>query len=325
MASFLNVCRFTPTAGGTTDWTYSSAVTGYQSPAAAGVVNGATYKYRAENSDLSQWELGEGTYNTATGVLTRTTVLYNSSGTGTGAGQSGAGTPINFTTVPQVAVVALKEDLVSRGPTRSVTAASDTLVASDFGKLVKLNRAGAIALGTSSPAALGDGWYCDIINTNTGIATLTPGSGTIDAAATAGIYQSESMRIWCDGANLYTANHAGEWVAYTPTLSATSGTLGTTSASGRYRKIRTKVDLNLQAAIVSVGTATGNLFASVPISSANTIFVELAGAETQSNGKSCRALLPNSSSLAQFGYYDNSTTVLANTTYNVTGFYEVPK
>jgi len=104
MAAFLNVCRFNPTAGGTTDWTYSSAVTGYQSPAAANVVNGRLYKYRAESIDLSQWELGEGAYNTSSGVLARTTVLSNSSGTTS---------KINFATVPQVAIVALKEDLIS--------------------------------------------------------------------------------------------------------------------------------------------------------------------------------------------------------------------
>jgi hypothetical protein len=112
MAAFLDCVRFNPTAGGTTDWTYSSAVTGYQSPAAAGVVNGTRYKYRAESADLSQWEIGEGAYNTATGVLTRTTVLFNSAGTGTGSGQSGAGSLINFSAAPQVAIVALAEDLI---------------------------------------------------------------------------------------------------------------------------------------------------------------------------------------------------------------------
>ncbi len=122
MARWLDVCRFTPTLGGTTDWTYSAAVVGYQSPASAGIVNSGTYKYRAESADLSQWELGEGTYNTGTNVLTRTTVLYNSSATGTGTGQSGAGTKINFSTVPQVAVVALKEDLIALDETNSFTA-----------------------------------------------------------------------------------------------------------------------------------------------------------------------------------------------------------
>ncbi|WP_051346510.1 hypothetical protein [Bradyrhizobium sp. th.b2] len=101
-SSFLDVCRFNPTAGGTTDWTYSSAVTGYQSPAAAGAVNGAAYSYRAESSDLSQWEIGTGTYNTSTGVLTRGAVLFNSAGTTA---------KINFSAAPQVAIVALAEDI----------------------------------------------------------------------------------------------------------------------------------------------------------------------------------------------------------------------
>lgn len=104
MAAFLDACRFNPTAGGTTDWTYSSPVPGYQSPAAAGAVSGRSYKYRAESADLSQWELGEGTYNSGTGTFARTTVLFNSSGTTS---------KINFSTVPQVAIVALKEDLIS--------------------------------------------------------------------------------------------------------------------------------------------------------------------------------------------------------------------
>jgi hypothetical protein len=110
-SKFIDVCRFNPTSGGTTDFTYSSAVTGYQSPALAGISNGATYSYRAENASLSEWEIGTGTYNTGTGVLTRGTVLYNSAGTGTGAGQSGAGSKISFSTTPQVAIVALAEDL----------------------------------------------------------------------------------------------------------------------------------------------------------------------------------------------------------------------
>ena len=104
MTAFLDVCRFTPTLGGTTDWTYSSAVTGYQSPAAANAVNGAIYRYRAESADLSQWEVGTTTYNSGTGVFARTAVLFNSSGNTS---------KINFSTVPQVAIVALAEDLSS--------------------------------------------------------------------------------------------------------------------------------------------------------------------------------------------------------------------
>jgi hypothetical protein len=104
MAEFLDICRFIPTAGGSADWTFAAAATGYQSPAAAGAANGAVYRYRAESSDLSQWEIGYGAYNSSTGVVARSSVLFNSSGNTS---------KINFSAVPQVAIVALAEDLPS--------------------------------------------------------------------------------------------------------------------------------------------------------------------------------------------------------------------
>jgi hypothetical protein len=121
MAAFLDNCRFNPTLGGTTDWTFSSAVTGYQSPSAAGVVNGRVYEYFAISASGTEWEIGRGAYNTGTGVLARTTVLYNSSATGTATGQSGAGTKITFSAAPQVAVVAIKESLISVEEANSFT------------------------------------------------------------------------------------------------------------------------------------------------------------------------------------------------------------
>jgi hypothetical protein len=136
-SSLLDVCRFNPTAGGTTDWTYSSAVQGYQSLSAAGAVNGATYSYRAESADLSQWEIGTGVYNSGTGVLTRAAVLFNSSGTTS---------KIDFSAAPQVAIVALAEDLHSNTawttftPSPSVSGVSawtvNTAKYKQFGKVV---------------------------------------------------------------------------------------------------------------------------------------------------------------------------------------------
>jgi hypothetical protein len=124
---FLDACRFFPTAGGTTDWTFSAAVQGYNSPALANAANGVLYVVRAESADLSQWELSEGAYSTAgAGSFARTTVLYNSSGTGTL--QSGAGTKISFNAAPQVAVVALKQDLFRK---TDVLGASQVAVQAD--------------------------------------------------------------------------------------------------------------------------------------------------------------------------------------------------
>lgn len=101
MARFLDVARFTPTAGGTTDWTVSAAVQGYQTPAAAGAIDGQIYRYRAESADLSQWEIGYGAASSSGTVFARTTVLFNSSGTTS---------KISFTAAPTVGIVPLGED-----------------------------------------------------------------------------------------------------------------------------------------------------------------------------------------------------------------------
>lgn len=113
MASFLDNCDFNATSTGTVDFVVATAVTGHQTPALAGAVNAAIYRYYARSADLSQWEEGFGAYTVSGTTLARTTVLFNSAGTGTGTGQSGAGSKISFSTVPLVAIVALGEDMVS--------------------------------------------------------------------------------------------------------------------------------------------------------------------------------------------------------------------
>jgi hypothetical protein len=182
-SSFIDVCRFNPTAGGTTDWTYSSAVQGYQSPSVAGAVNGATYSYRAESADLSQWEVGTGVYNSGTGVLTRAAVLFNSSGTTS---------KINFSAAPQVAVVALAEDLPSNTawttftPSPSVSGVSAWTVNSakykQFGKVVFWEIDFTITTGTWTAGG--------VLNFNLPVTANSPagGAGWEYVAVGAGIF-----------------------------------------------------------------------------------------------------------------------------------------
>lgn len=132
MAAFLDLCRFIASAGGTSDWTYSSTVSPYISPATAGAVNGQTYKVRAESADLTQWEVSEGAYSSAgAGSFARTTVLYNSAGTGTL--QGGAGSKISFTAAPQVWVVASKLDLPNLSAPNEFLDATDATSATSTG------------------------------------------------------------------------------------------------------------------------------------------------------------------------------------------------
>jgi hypothetical protein len=118
MVSFLNRCIVNASAGGTADFVVASAVTGYQTPAQTGqAVNGATYRYAAQSADLTQWEGGLCTYSTTGPTIARTTVFFNS--LGTGIEQGGPGTKINFAAPPQVMVTVLEEDIPQLATTSS--------------------------------------------------------------------------------------------------------------------------------------------------------------------------------------------------------------
>ena len=103
MASVANIVRFLPASGSTGDFVYSSGVTGYRTPVSSpALTDGATYRYRAESSDLSEWEVGEGTWTTSTTTLARTTIIHSSTGA-----------KVNFTAAPNVAIVALADQFVN--------------------------------------------------------------------------------------------------------------------------------------------------------------------------------------------------------------------
>ncbi|WP_315729031.1 hypothetical protein [Bradyrhizobium sp. SZCCHNS2015] len=171
MAAFLDNCRFIPTAGGTGDFTYASQVGGCQSPAAAGALNGVRYKLRAESSDLTQWELFEGAYAASTGTFARTTVLYNSAGTGGASGQTGAGAKINFSTVPQVAVVGLAEDLISIETANSFTATQQAQARANIAA------ASTPAMWTRTVLAGGSGTYTTKVGCKALLVQLVGGGG----------------------------------------------------------------------------------------------------------------------------------------------------
>lgn len=188
MAAFLDVCRFTPTLGGTTDWVFSAAVVGYATPAQSGAVNGRVYKVRSESADLSQWEISEGAYNSAAGTFARTTVLYNSSGTGTATGQSGAGTKINFSTVPQVAIVAVKEDLISIEEANSFTTVQKNQALANIGAAPAIT---SLAASLGADVTLNNATYTD----GPSVAQGTAGTWEVTATLTVSDSTAASVNI----------------------------------------------------------------------------------------------------------------------------------
>jgi len=162
MAAFLNNCRFIPTAGGTADWVYSSTVGGCQSPALAGAIDGRRYKFIAISGDLTQWEIAEGAYTAASGTFARTTVLCNSSGSGAAAGQSGAGSRISFAAAPNVAIVGVKEDLISIEEPNGFTASQMAQARANIGVTKKnyvINGGMQVSQENGTSASSASGYY----------------------------------------------------------------------------------------------------------------------------------------------------------------------
>jgi hypothetical protein len=142
--SFVDVCRFTPTTGGTGDFVVSAATTGYLTPANAGAANGATYRYRAESADLSQWEVGFGTYTSGTTTLARTTILKSSN----------ANAKVNFGAAPAVALVYLAEDAMSSQNNLADVASTSTSLSNLGGvPTTRSVSAGGIATGGGALSA----------------------------------------------------------------------------------------------------------------------------------------------------------------------------
>ncbi|MGM4967426.1 hypothetical protein AB7714_28290 [Tardiphaga sp. 1201_B9_N1_1] len=91
--------RFNATSTGTGDFVDASAVSGYRRGASI-LLDGRTYRYRAENASLSEYERGYGVWNNSTSTLARTTIDYSSTGS-----------KVAFSTIPQVSVTPGPDDL----------------------------------------------------------------------------------------------------------------------------------------------------------------------------------------------------------------------
>lgn len=98
MATLANRAKVTTATTGTGTITLGSAVSGFQTFAAAGVSNGATVSYVIEEG--TAWEVGTGTYSSTGPTLTRTP-----------SESSNAGSAINLAGAAQVYVTAIAGDL----------------------------------------------------------------------------------------------------------------------------------------------------------------------------------------------------------------------
>lgn len=103
MPGLLNRARMTTATTGTGTITLGSAVTKYQTFAAAGAVNGRAYRYVIE--DGNAWEIGVGTYTSSGATLTR------------GLVQSSTGALLSLSGSAEVFISPIAQDFELAGPT----------------------------------------------------------------------------------------------------------------------------------------------------------------------------------------------------------------
>jgi hypothetical protein len=144
-----NRCKFASSTSGSSDFTVGAAQTGFRTPAQAGYTNTQTASYIAVSADLSEWEIGLGTYSTTGPTWQRTTVRQSSN----------SDTKVTFSTNPIVSISAVGEDfdaLLSAGVVVDVqffsASGTYTRAAGVTSALVIAQAAGGAGGGCSSSA-----------------------------------------------------------------------------------------------------------------------------------------------------------------------------
>lgn len=113
----------------------------------------------------------------------------------------------------------------------------------------------------------------------------------------------------------------GAFTAYTPTVSAESGTFTTVSAQGRYQQTGKRVDFWLQVNVTTVGTAGGAVLASVPVTPASGANYQAAGRDGGVGGKVLQGSVLASGNL-RILTYDAAAPAVSGSVLILSGFYE---
>ena len=137
MLKLANRAKMSTATTGTGTITLGSAEAGYQTFAAAGVVDGDVVRYVIE--DGTNWEIGQGTY-TASGTTLSRTVLESSN----------SDNPITLSGSAKVFISAAAEDVAKIQIDTYTTAGSTTWTKPSWAKLVKV-----IAIGPGGPGGSG--------------------------------------------------------------------------------------------------------------------------------------------------------------------------
>ncbi len=235
------------------------------------------------------------------------------------------------TTITLVSPLTVKGDLYTRNSTTGVALAVGT---------------NGFVLSADSGEATGLKWIANATGTVTNTGTLTAnqlilGNGGVDVAALGSLGTTSTVLHGnAGGAPAFTAvslttdvagilpianggtNDTGTaWTAYTPTVTASSGTFTSVAATGRYKTLGKTVWLQLSVAITTNGSAAGVVLATAP-STAAAFDYPLAGQETTAAGFGLTGRVVGSSTQIQINKYDATYPGADGRTLVMCGVYE---
>lgn len=124
----------------------------------------------------------------------------------------------------------------------NLQAGAYTVLPADFGQTISCSSTFTLAL--TAAATLGDGWYCYVRNTGSGIITIDPnGAETIDGAATLKVRPGGAIMIHCNGATFRAFGRPGlrELSDVTPVAAGNTAFDIVSGIDGTYEEIVLKV------------------------------------------------------------------------------------
>lgn len=113
--------------------------------------------------------------------------------------------------------------------------------------------------------------------------------------------------------------HPG-WFAYTPTVTAVSGSFTTTSATGRFSMNGRLVTITPIITITTVGTGTGCLF-TVPVTAKASGYYAVSGRDDAVSGKQLQGRLTSTTQISMANY-DNTNPSASGAVFRIAGQYE---
>lgn len=101
----------------------------------------------------------------------------------------------------------------------------------------------------------------------------------------------------------------GSWQAYTPAVTAGSGTFTTVSAAGRFQRVGRTVSFTVEIDVATVGTATSFITVALPVKPNSALpsgFQTCVGREVSATGKAVTGTIGEPSGSMLIVFYDNS-------------------